>query len=182
MDKGDVMQKTQKLIEKSPLSFLVGINLATALGIQILMQLMVYFMVHSTPLRVFDGQSGHEIMTTILYFACIGTAFSILIPTFLAQNSQVFDVTKVYVQEILRAVYFSVSAMIGICVVMTVSEKNTLQTILLLFVASLILFLGGYHRKFEEARRGIWFPHSLFQIIAQYFLFLAILQVMQKIP
>ena len=57
--------------------------------------------------------------------------------------------------------------MIGVCALKAWEMDRTLPAVIMFVVIGLLLLLGNYHKKFKEARQGIWFPHTIVQFSLQ---------------
>jgi hypothetical protein len=157
-------------VEKPKLLAVIAINIATALFTQSIFALLLLGLFqriwHTAGL---PQESYYSLMITAILTACGFTAAVVVITEFLIEKMPFFDAKRVLDREANRAMYFSVIGMVGVCATKAAEADRMLPVAILIVLIALLLVLGRYHEKFREARRGVWFPHTIFQYGLQQF-------------
>jgi len=113
--------------------------------------------------------SYHNLVVTAMLVDCVTTALAIVVTERLMEKFFLRDPSDLLGPEMNRAMYFGVVGILAVGIARAFVEDRVEVVWGLIILCGILLLFGGYHKKFREVRRGIWFPHSVFHFSLQQF-------------
>jgi hypothetical protein len=179
------MKKAHLVVPQKNLSILptILINTGAAIVVQIVFAITLFVLFKQIlNTKGLTDVGYYHLMVTAILVDCIGTTMAIVITERLVEKIFLSGESDLIGREMNRAMYFAVIGILGVGILRAFADARVEFVWGMVPLCAILFFFGGYHKKFREARRGIWFPHSAFHFgIQQLALFPASLWVINQI-
>jgi hypothetical protein len=155
--------KKYKGAEKLSFSATALINGLAAVIVQVIFIITLFSFFHA--IWVTKGLTAADyknLMVTAIIVSSIVTAFIVVVveqvmeKTFLSMRKEAKSL------EMNRAMYWGAIGILLVGLAKAFMQGRADLVVGMLVLIALLTFFGRYHKKFREAREGIWFPHTVF--------------------